>query len=273
MVIIGNKYEIENMIGKGTFGKIYKGNNIRTKEDVAIKMEEWTDSKSFNSLKYETQIYQYLNNSIGIPNLKWYGTYNNYRYIVLELLGDNLVDSKLKNGVFSPIKTMEIGLNALNILENIHQKGIIHRDLKPDNFLFGINEKTEKLYLIDYGICKRYTKDNGEHIVMKQTNNIIGSFNYCSINSHNLFELSRRDDLESLMYVLIFISTKELIWENIRNVDNIKKKKELLTNNILIPGIIDNLILILKYIKQLAFEEIPDYKFIETLLKKDINNI
>jgi casein kinase I family protein HRR25 len=263
MVIIGNKYEISELIGEGTFGKIYKGKNIRTKEEVAIKIE--VINSEMNSLKHETKIYQYLNGNIGIPSLKWYGTDLNHRYMVMSLLGDNLYQLVKKHSIFSLQVTIQIGIQALQIIEKIHEMGLIHRDIKPDNFLFGINENKHQLFLIDFGICKRYTNDNGEHIKMNKIKKIIGSFNYCSINSHLLNELSRRDDLEMLGYVLINILSGSLLWETLSNENEIMKRKLLLTSNIKIPGIPDIFIVYLNYVKNLEFDAKPDYEYIKNL--------
>jgi casein kinase 1 len=264
MVIIGNKYEVVKLLGSGTFGKIYEGINIRTNELVAIKMEEL--KTDFASLKHETKIYQYLSGTEGLPKLKWYGNDLNHRYMVITLLGDNLSFLKTKYGFLSLEVTIQIGINALEILKSIHEKGLIHRDIKPDNFLFGYHENKNQLYLIDFGLCKRYVNDLGEHLKIKEVSKIIGSLNYCSQNSHLYNDLSRRDDLESLGYILIYLSLGNLPWEKITFEKTIKERKELLTSNISFPGIADVLIKYLKYVKKLEFNETPDYNYIKNLL-------
>lgn len=98
MVIIGKKYELISIIGSGTFGKIYKGKNIRTQEEVAIKME--SIQSEINSLKHESKIYQYLNGNKGIPLLKWYGCELEHYYMVINLLGDSLSKLQEKYQVF-----------------------------------------------------------------------------------------------------------------------------------------------------------------------------
>lgn len=263
MVIIGNKYEIKRLIGSGSFGKIYEGINIRTKEELAIKIEPI--HLETNSLKYETKIYQYLNGTNGIASLKWYGTDMSYRYMVITLLGDSLSFLTNKYGFFSLEVTFQIALNSIDIIQSIHDKGLIHRDIKPDNFLFGKGANKNKLNIIDFGICKRYTNDDGKHNEFKKISKIIGSLNYCSINAHELCELSRRDDLESLGYILIYLSSGQLPWENLTLEEEIGKRKKLLTSNIKIPGIEDILITYLNYVKKLEFTETPDYDYIKKL--------
>lgn len=268
MVTIGNKFEIKRCIGSGTFGKIYEGINIRSKELVAIKMEPL--STEINSLKHETKIYQYLNGTDGVPTLKWYGTDLNHRYMVINLLQNSLTTIVQQNTFLSLKKTFQIGINIIYILKSIHEKGLIHRDIKPDNFLFGLNENNHKIYLIDYGMCKRFTNSQGNHIEHKLVTNVVGSINYCSLNSHYLMEQSRRDDLESVAYILIYLSTGNLLWDKITSSQGVKERKELLTGGIKIPGISDTILTYLEYVRGLDFKETPDYKWIIELFSQNL---
>ena len=222
------------------------------------------------TLKYETKIYQYLNGTLGVPILKWYGCDQNYRYMVINLLKLSLSDLIDQNHYLSLQNTLEIGIYIIQILKSIHEKGLIHRDIKPNNFLFGTGDNQNKLYLIDYGMCKKYVTNTGDHILPKNINNILGSLNYCSINNHNLIEPSRRDDLESVGYILIYLLNGNLIWEKIRSPSIIKERKEVLTKDIKIPGIHDIIITYLKYIRGLEFSENPNYDWIIELFSSQL---
>jgi serine/threonine protein kinase len=166
------------------------------------------------------------------------------------------------------------------LIQNIHEKGLVHRDIKPENFLFGLDD-TSKIYIIDFGFCKSYVGDN-EHIPMKKTNNLIGSRTYASINAHNFDELSRRDDLESLCYTLIYLVNGKLDWqthheehpklENIRIRDmkiNIIEKETSIPTETSIPQVFINS---LKYIRTLAFEDKPDYAYLLEIFNDELVN-
>jgi len=252
MDIINNKYKLLNKIGEGSFGLIFKGINIRTRENVAIKVE--SIESNIKLLKNESIIYQYLSGIQYVPNVKWFGKDEKNYYMVLNLLGESLQSIKHRKSTFSLRLVLQIGIQIIDILKTIHEKGLVHRDIKPDNFLLGLHTQSKKIYIIDFGFCKSYMKNN-EHIPMKKTSNLIGSVNYASINAHEFLELSRRDDLESLGYMLIYFYLGELPWKE--NSENTKKmKKEIIENNIL-PQVLINYI---KYTQKIEYNETPNYK-------------
>jgi len=264
MSLIGNKYKLIGKIGEGSFGSIYKGENIRTKELVAIKIE--SINHEYKLLKNESIIYQYLINTIGVPNVKWFGKDEQNYYMVINLLGKSLQSIKNSNGSFSLKLVLQIGIQTILILKTIHTKGLVHRDIKPDNFLVSKNEKIKQLYIIDFGFCKTYM-NNDVHIEMKSTKNVIGSLTYASINSHNLIELSRRDDLESLGYMLLYLYKGELEWQKTEDIKKITNMKQKIIQNENIPEILCNY---LKYVRSLEFEETPNYISLTDMFKREI---
>lgn len=262
-IIINNKYKIIKKIGSGTFGSIYKGQNIRTNEYVAIKIEPI--KHDLKLLKNESIIYQYLNGCYNIPSVKWFGKYNNNYYMVIDLLGPSLQDLiETKNKLCLKI-TLKIGIKIISIIKIIHDKGLVHRDIKPENFLFGL-DNFNKLYLIDFGLCKKIIFNN-KHNQIKKTSGIIGSKNYMSINSHNNIELSRRDDLESIGYMLLYLYNGTLNWNNESNEIKISSMKQNILNYDNIPNVIINYI---KLVKSLEYEETPNYNLIIDEFKKEI---
>lgn len=266
MDIICNKYRILEKIGEGSFGLIYKGENIRTREKVAIKVEPFEQNTKL--LKNESIIYQYLNNIERIPNVKWFGKDSNNYYMVLNLLGESLQNIINNKKHFSLTLTLQIGIQIILILKSIHERGLIHRDIKPDNFLLGLNTQSKTIYIIDFGFCKSFMTNN-IHNKERETSNLIGSPMYASINAHNCIELSRRDDLESLGYMLIYFYLGILPWqETILNEDiNIIKKKQVITEKDNIPLVLINY---MKYVRSLEYEENPNYILIMDNLKREL---
>jgi serine/threonine protein kinase len=283
--IIGNKYKLIKQIGSGSFGSIYEGINIRTNEKVAIKIEIITDELKL--LKHESNIYRLLANVDGVPKIKWYGKDELYYYMVIDLFSESLQDLLDKSKKLSFKVVLQIGINILNILMKIHDNGFIHRDIKPENFLLTLSKPT-KVVLIDFGISKPYLINN-QHIVFKDKKKFLGTLNFASINAHKLYEQSRRDDLESLAYMLIYFFFGELDWmdtvnenkNNCNDIDMVEKnfesenkyvrtKKELIASNSNIPKV---LVDFYKNVRALEFEERPNYeKYIDTF-RKELGNL
>jgi casein kinase I family protein HRR25 len=266
MELINRKYKILQRIGKGAFGSIYKGENIRTKEKVAIKVESIEQNTKL--LKNEATIYQYLNNADGIPFVKWFGKDDNNYYMVLNLLGESLQSIINKKYCFSLTLVLQIGIQIILILKTIHERGLVHRDIKPDNFLLGLNTHKKKIYIIDFGFCKSFITDN-IHNKERNTCSLIGSPMYASINAHNCIELSRRDDLESLGYMLIYFYLSFLPWQeiNTQDLNIIQKIKQNITENDNIPLV---LITYIKYVRSLEYEETPNYILVMDNFKSEL---
>jgi casein kinase I family protein HRR25 len=257
-MIVGNKYEIIQKIGEGSFSKIYKAKNNRTKELVAIKIENI--ESEIKLLLHEAKIYKYLSGCKGMPIVKWFGLENDYYYMVITLLGESL-EERRKKQIFSLQEIVSIGKKMIEIIENIHSKGLLHRDIKPDNFLFGQEDKLNELFLIDFGFCKYYLT-YGNHIEERKTKHIIGTPNYCSINSHFLIEPSRRDDLESIGYILLYLFNGYLEWSKYDYLIYNKYIYELKRDQIFPLFLKDYF----EYIRSLKFEEDPDYILLNNLL-------
>lgn len=266
MNLINNKYSILNKIGSGTFGTVYKGQNIRTKELVAIKVERMDEQLKL--LKNESIMYQYLKDCDGIPDVRWFGNDGVNYYMVINLLGKSLGEMRQSTSLFSLNLVLKIGAKILSILKTIHEKGIVHRDIKPDNFLFGVDD-LNKLYLIDFGFCKSYLED-GRHVKMKPIHNIIGSINYASIWAHNRCQLSRRDDLESLCYVLLFLFRGKLPWQDKTDETEIWKLKNDITNHSIGTDCPKVILDFLIYVRGLEYEETPNYERMIDMFKREI---
>lgn len=264
--MIANKYKIIEKLSQGTFGSLYKAENIRTNESVAVKIE--TKSIKSNTLKNEAKIYQYLGKQNGFPQLKWFGTEEKYNYFVIDLLGSPLSEMVSKYKAFSLKTTLILGMQIISRIQLLHDKYLLHRDIKPSNFLFGLGLQTNKLYLVDFGFTKRYNH-NGTHIPDKKINSLIGSPNFVSLNVHNFIEPSRRDDLESAIYIIIYMLYGSLDWFG-KTIAEMAVLKEQLTNKPELPIFIQNM---LENVRKMRFDERPDYEYLKQLLVDTLDTI
>ena len=267
-------------LGSGAFGEIYKGLNTITNEEIAIKLEPI--KVKHPQLINESKIYISLQNGIGIPEIYCCGTQGNYNFLIITSLGNSLEDLfNLCNRKFSLKTSLLIIDQILTRIEFIHSKNFIHRDIKPDNFLIGKNKKNNIIYIIDFGLSKKYKDKNNFHISYRDGKNLTGTERFASINTHLGIEQSRRDDLESLGYVLLYFLRGSLPWQGLKaktineKYNKIMKTKIQTSLSNLCKGFPSEIEKFLHYTRDLTFDETPDYNFLHKLLKDicDNNNI
>jgi serine/threonine protein kinase len=270
--LIATKFKIISKLGQGSFGDVYLGHNIETSEVLAIKVEH-IDKKHI--LKHEYQVYQAIkaassNHKPRIPKVYWFGIHNNYQVMVMEYLGRSLEFLFTScNGRFSPKTTIMLGIQILDQLALLHCNGYLHRDIKPENFLMGVGNNNRHVYMIDLGLAKEYKKK--AHIKEVCGKNLIGTARYSSINSHKGLELSRRDDLESLGYLLVYFIRGELPWQGIKaktkaeKYEMIGNKKISTPVDVLCYGTPWPIAQYLKYVRSLDFKVKPDYYYLRKL--------
>ena len=274
-IFIAN-YELINKIGSGSFGEVFIVKNKKDKNTYAAKIEE---SKNKNRLKSEYNIYKKINknNEIdGVPKVYNFIETQDYNIMIMELLGPCLESIYDKCDRKFSLNTMfKLAIDMFTLIEKFHKRGFIHRDIKPGNFILNYSKPFNKLYIMDFGLSKPYII-NGEHIEPKYDRSLIGTARYCSQNIHWGFEPSRRDDLESICYVLIYLFKGSLPWQGLKKdkhktqVDRIADKKNTVSIDILCKDMPECFVKILDYIKKLKFEEKPDYKIIMDFISGDI---
>ena len=208
-MLLSNKYKILNVITKGTYSTLYKGIHVNKNSEVAIKIECEEISKKL--LDHEIDMYLYLKKSnnnknnneyINLPDIKCIGTFNNYSYIVMELLDINL--KKYTEKGVSRQKFLIIIEQIFKLIKFFHMRGLVHRDIKPENFVFN---KKEQLCIIDLGLSTFYSD-----LIVKK---FIGNKRYSSYTCHNDEYIYRKeDDIISIIYMLLDLYTNILPWDN-----------------------------------------------------------
>ncbi|XP_065301598.1 casein kinase I-like isoform X1 [Dermacentor albipictus] len=270
---VGNKYRLGRKIGSGSFGDIYLGTNITTGEEVAIKLE--CIKTKHPQLHIESKFYKMMQGGVGIPLIKWCGSEGDYNVMVMELLGPSLEDLfNFCNRKFSLKTVLLLADQLVSRVEYIHSKNFIHRDIKPDNFLMGLGKKGNLVYIIDFGLAKKYRDSRTHnHIPYRENKNLTGTARYASINTHLGIEQSRRDDLESLGYVLMYFNRGSLPWQGLRaatkrqKYERISEKKMSTPIEELCRSFPSEFATYLNYCRSLRFDEKPDYSYLRQLLR------
>ena len=273
--IFFNKYHCIEKLGEGSFGYIYKAEF--NGNFYALKIEKINKDQKF--LENEAAIMDYLKGP-NIPYVHYYGSDLNYNIMVMQLLGKNLENIFEIKRIFSLKTVCMIGYQIVSILENIHNRHIIHRDVKPDNFVMGLNELSQYIYLLDFGLAKKYRSSKTlEQLPFVNRGKIIGTARYASINALQGKELSRRDDLESAGYVLLYFIKGKLPWQGIptktrdEKYKKILEKKQQMTTKQLCENLPEEFSKFIEYVRDLDYLDQPDYEMLRglfnTMLRKD----
>ena len=292
--LIADNFVMLSLIGKGAFGEILLSFSMRDNMEVAVKKEVKKIGK-VPQLRTEAKIYQSLlsiqpqdisgskalsqEEIQGVPKFYGMGEIVDYYYLIIEFLGPNLVEllNYCKTKKFTISTVCLIAMQVINRIENIHKHNFIHRDIKPENFLIGSHQKSNIIYLIDFGLSKRYKNPkNHQHIPYREGRPLTGTARYVSISTHLGIEQSRRDDLESIGYVLVFFLKGTLPWQGLKNggdkYQRIMEKKLQIPTEMLCHGLPEEFALFINYSKSLRFEDRPDYDYIRGLFLKLLVN-
>ena len=269
------KYKPLERLSQGSNSVIYEGINIENNERIAIKLESRNVPEENQLLQNEIFCLYMLRNIPGIVQMIASGHTKNYNILIEPLLGSTLYSLFLDHNKNFTLKDIcQIAIQCLTRLESIHNKGIIHCDIKPENFSIGLKEK-RIIYLIDFGLSKKYRSDRTKnHIQFSITKTMIGTARYASRNALSGLQLSRRDDLESLSYVILYFLTKKLPWQGIKaktlekRYKKIYDKKEELEKWDKFKEIPEQIQNFIKYCKNLGFTEEPDYNLMKNLFNE-----
>ena len=262
-----NRYKCIQKLGEGSFGCIYKA--VHNKEFYALKFEKF--DKGVNLLENEAIIMNYLKGP-NIPYIKLYGSTSKYNILVMQLLGKSLENIFEEKKTFSLKTVCMIGYQFVNILEYIHDKHILHRDIKPDNFVMGLKNLSQYVYLIDFGLAKKYRSSRTlKQIPLVNRKKLTGTARYASINALKGFEHSRRDDLEAAGYVLIYFIKGRLPWQGMIAKNKEERYRKILRKKIdtsvkeLCDDLPEEFNKYIEHTKNLGYLEKPDYEMLKSL--------
>jgi len=268
--VIKDQWRLLSKIGEG---EIYMTKNILTNEIAAIKLERVEAKKQV--LKLEVAVLKKLQSCTHVCRLIACGRHLEWNYMVMELLGENLSELRRNaGGRFDFFTTLQLGRSFVSILEEIHRLGYIHRDIKPSNFAIGLQgENRRKIYLIDWGLARRFISADGSVRPQRDCTGFRGTARYASINSHNGKDLSRRDDLWSVFYIMVEFAKGSLPWRRIKEKEKIGEMKSELNTPDLVRGLPPVFTSFMDYLQSLNYEDKPDYNYIKSILTEGVDRI
>jgi len=275
-----DRFSIMKQLGNGSFGTIYSAIDNLTSEKVALKIEN--EHVLTSLINMEAEAYLALQGGPGIPKFYWFGQYNkNQRGMAIQLIDQSLRDIVVKcHNQLSLKSTLMLAERFITTVQYIHSKGYIHRDLKPENFLL---DKNNNFYIIDYGLCTKYITSTGEHIPYREGLSLIGTPIYASMNACQGRTQSRRDDLESIGYILIHLIKGTLPWSKIAKPQNPDDRRAYIQKILdcklatgiedLCSGLPDQFVQYFDEVElNLGFEDTPDYEKLKGFFKEALTS-
>jgi serine/threonine protein kinase len=270
---IADRFETVKEIGRGSFSRVYLALDQKKRRKCALKYETMRRT-GHAKLGIEKEVYEALEGRPGIARIYWTGSHGKDNVMAMQLLGPSLND--LFDDCEREFSMKTIALLADQIIRNIeqvHAAGYIHRDIKPGNFAVGRGSARNEVFVIDFGLAKRY-KDpkTDKHIPSVKGKKFVGTPRYGSINAHMGKEQSRRDDLESIGYMLAYFYLGCLPWHGIEVNDKVERNKRFLQakqewKRKILKILPWPLRKYLEYVHDLEFEEKPDYRYLRGLFR------
>lgn len=273
--VINNRYVIEQIIGNGMFGNVYKAKCVKKDVYYAIKTENF--KSDYNTLNHESSVLKYLydNRCRSIPSISWYGLHKTTLCLVTPLYDMTLTDFLQQNN-FPHESLYRVFPKMITLMQNIHELHVIHRDIKPDNFMVKNNE----LFLIDFGLSHVCIDENSQHVENTQQTEITGNIRFCSYYVMIGHKPSIRDDIISLGFLFLYILCFELPWDHIPAMEDkhYPRNHIMNTRNKKIAGLKDmssikkfsasvdeNMIMYFQYIYSISYHEYPSYDALRNL--------
>ena len=266
----------DEKIGSGRFANIFKGRNSESGQELAIKVKKQQFDDSHH-LSNEASMYKiFLGDELSkqfLPEIYFLSE----DCIAMEMLGPNLEDLLTKcKGKFSLKTVLMLAEQMINILEYVHSKNVVHVDVSTNNFVLGLGKKSRNLFLIDFGMATSFVDEKGDHIPYSENHFLRGTYMFSSLYNNFGFEHGRREDMVSLGYILLYLLTGTLPWEDLIN-ENPKYKylrcdvatlKNQFRKNLRTYDYPQEFIIYMEYNQSLYFEEKPDYDYLRKIFKE-----
>jgi len=254
IITIGDRYRLNRKIAAGGFGAVYLGTDLQSSKQVAIKLEH--TRRGSGKLKLEAEAYRTLAGGAGVPRVLLFDEECDYYVLVFNYCGRR----------FSLKTVLLVADQLLTRIEYIHSKSLVHRDVKPDNFLVGTGRQGNTVYAVDFGLAEDYrtVHSRGRHE---------GTCRYASISFHNGEEQYRRDDLESLGYVLVYFLRGSLPWQGLKasrgesRTKLVKEMKIKMLAGELCEGLPAEFQTYVDYTRSLSADAQPDYAYLRGLFR------
>lgn len=237
--LLFNRFSLKSLIGKGSFGHIFLAEDILHSKKVAVKIE----SIHSRQLETEASIFQFFprerdeRTSTCVPKFYFYASEENYRILAMQLLGPSIEKLFVSMNKHFSLKTiLMLADQMISCLEFLHKNNVIHQDIKTDNFAVSFNPQNpqspnspyQTVFILDFGLSKRYINSNGEHIPYTEGKSLIGTPRYASVNALQGHEQSRRDDMEALGYLLLYLLIGSLPWQGLAGKTREEKVSQIL---------------------------------------------
>eukprot|EP00927_Polykrikos_kofoidii_P072616 TRINITY_DN68717_c0_g1_i1.p1 TRINITY_DN68717_c0_g1~~TRINITY_DN68717_c0_g1_i1.p1 ORF type:complete len:342 (+),score=70.16 TRINITY_DN68717_c0_g1_i1:94-1119(+) len=274
-LIVGQKYRLGRKIGAGSFGTIYMGINIESGEEIAVKLE--SVKAAIPQLIYEAKVYKLIGSRLGyIPRVHWYGVDGDFHVMVLDLLGPSLEDLfDFCEGTLGLKTVLMLADQTLHRIEYVHARNFIHRDIKPENFVVGLGQFWNSVHVIDFGLAKKYRNPETQvHQSFADAKKLTGTAEYASMYTHFGYEQSRRDDLESIGFMLYYLLLGSLPWQDLGDLRGEAKHQKILKKKLATPVEVlgrelpSEFVTYMLYCRDLSFEDRPDYTYPRMLWKE-----
>lgn len=269
---VGRRFRLLHTIGSGSFSTVRLAVDMRSGDELAVKIEP--EDAHYPQLMMEAKRYKSLAGGVGVPEVHWSGAEYGFRFMAMELLGPSLEAVFESFDYFFAFETViNLAVQMLEVVAYIHSKDLLHRDLKLQNFALGrSSEKRSTVYCIDFGLAKRYmtSEQPPQHIPWRQGGNFCGTARYASIGALLGDEQSRRDDLEALGYLIVYLYEGTLPWVNIKATSKDERRHKILhmKQTLTSKEMSATFAPYIEYCRRISFDHTPNYARLRAFLEK-----